>query len=102
MMTGVPMSIVSKKTGKRRESVVLTAYWGNDDAESTIKVSPSKWHEIEQGGEYCTRGWGWYEGARFSVGWRFASTEFSIDGIDGAQCVLESPIVELIVQVAPN
>lgn len=87
---------MTQKRAKRRAYVELTAYWGNDDAESTIKVSPRRWEAIQEGANYETSAWGWYEGRRFSVDWRFAGGNVSIDGEDGRQCVVEIPISELI------
>ncbi len=90
-----------KNTTNRRAYVELTAYWGNDDAESTIKIGPHQWREIQDGGDYSRRGWGWYEGRRFSVSWSFGGKEFSIGADDGMECVLGRPISDLIVQVSP-
>lgn len=86
----------------RRPYVQLTSYWGNDDAESTIKVGPKKWKEIQEGAEYSTSAWGWYEGRRFSVFWRFSDGKYSIDGEDFSQCVLDSDVTELIVEKWPE
>jgi len=30
----------------------ITARWGNDDAESTIKLTPRQWEKIKERGEY--------------------------------------------------
>jgi hypothetical protein len=92
---------MAQKTEKRRAHIEITAYWGNDDAESTIKVSRRRWKEIQEGAEYATTAWGWYEGSRFSVAWSFAGGEVSIDGDDGMQCVVDLPICELIAQTSP-
>jgi hypothetical protein len=32
--------------------VEITAYWGHDDAESTIKLSPRKWEKIKAGAQF--------------------------------------------------
>ncbi len=92
---------MTRKNAKHRPSVELTAYWGNGDAESTIRVSRRRWKEIQEGVEYGTSAWGWYEGRRFSVSWNFVDGEVSIGGEDGMQCVLELPISELVVQMSP-
>jgi hypothetical protein len=42
-----------------RTYVHATAYWGNDDAESSIKLSRKQWAAIQAGAEYETRAWGW-------------------------------------------
>lgn len=86
-----------QKGAKRRAYVELTAYWGNDDAESTIKVSRRRWEAIQKGSEYKTSAWGWYEGRRFSVSWCFVRGEVSIDGDDGSQCVVKNSVSDLIV-----
>lgn len=87
-----------KTETKPRIYVELTAVWGNDDAESSIKVSRRRWKEIQEGGEYTTSAWSWYEGRRFSVAWHFADGQLSIHGEDGMECVIDEPIEELIVQ----
>lgn len=90
-----------QRTAKRRPSVELTACWGNDDAESTIRVSRRRWKEIQEGAGYATSAWGWYEGRRFPVAWNFVGGEVSIDGDGGMQCVVDLPISELVVQISP-
>lgn len=35
-----------------QDFVELTAYWGNDDADSTIKVSIKKWEQIKSGAQF--------------------------------------------------
>lgn len=82
-----------------RVKVTLTAHWGNDDAESTIKVSMRRWKAIQLGAEHSTRAWGWYEGNRFAVCWHFNNSEYSIDASDGAQCVVEAGVAELMVSL---
>lgn len=32
--------------------VELTAYWGNEDVDSTIKVSAKKWEQIKAGVQF--------------------------------------------------
>ena len=93
---------MAQKTGKRRAHVELRAFWGNDDAESTITISRRQWKEIQEGTEYATTAWGWYEGSRFAVAWSFAGGRVSIDGEDGMQCVVDLPVSELIVQTSPT
>lgn len=80
----------------------ITAYWGNDDAESSIKVSRRRWAAIQDGASFSTTAWSFYEGGRFLVTWRFAGGEVSIDGDDGMVCVLDLPVSELVVQTLPD
>lgn len=88
-----------KKSNNPRIYVELTAFWGNDDAESTIKLSRRRWKAIRAGAEYSTSAWSWYEGKRDSVAWSFTGGNVTIDGKDGRQCKVENPVEELIVQV---
>jgi len=83
---------------RSRAYVEITAYWGNDDASSTIRLSPSRWAAIEQGAEYEKSAWSWYEGVRSSVTWRFAQGEVTIEGED-AQCVVDLPVGDLLAEV---
>lgn len=87
------------KPNRSRTYVEITAYWGNDDASSTIKLSPSRWAAIEQGAEFEKSAWSWYEGVRSSVTWRFAQKEVTIDGEDCAQWVVDLPLEDLVVRV---
>ncbi|WP_395715813.1 hypothetical protein [Prosthecobacter sp.] len=89
---------MNSKKPKPKAHVKLTTYWGNDDAESTIKVSRSRWKVITEGGAYETTAWGWYEGGRFSVSWQFQNGSFSVLADDGLECIIDCPIEELIVQ----
>lgn len=101
LMPGPDMSAQSnrKLVPKRRIFVDVTAYWGNDDAESTIRVSRRRWKAILDGASYTTAAWSWYEGKRYPVTWRFASGEVSIDGEDGRQCAVDDPVSSLFVRV---
>jgi len=83
-------------TCNRRAYVELTVYWGNDDAESTIKISPRRWKQIQEGAQYETSAWGYYEGTRFSVYWHFSGGVFSIGGDDYAEWVRERPVSDLL------
>lgn len=49
--------------------VEITAYWGHDDAESTIKLSLRKWEEIKAGAQFQKSAWSYYEGQRYRVVW---------------------------------
>jgi hypothetical protein len=93
---------MSKKARKPKVYVELTAIWGNDDADSTIKVSRSRWHKIQSGAEYETSAWSWYEGKRHSASWHFNEGEVSVCGEDGAECVVGLPVDELVIQLTPT
>ena len=75
--------------------VILRALWGNDDADSTTKISLRQWKRIQAGEEFEKQGWGYYEGRRFSVGWRFKGGEVFIAS-DEMEC-FQGPIEELFV-----
>jgi hypothetical protein len=79
-------SMIERAT-KSRINVELTAFWGNDDAGSTVKVSRRRWKQIQEWAEYSTSAWGWYEGKRFSVIWKFSHEKVSVYGDDGLNCV---------------
>ena len=93
---------MKKKSAKPRVYVELTAVWGNDDADSIIKVSRRRWNEIQAGAEYEISAWSWYEGERSSVAWSFSGGAVSIDGDDGMQCVADLPVSELIAQTTAS
>jgi hypothetical protein len=88
-----------KKAKKSRIQIELTAVWGNDDADSTIKVSRRRWKLIQDGAEYGTSAWSWYEGRRFSVAWHFSKGTVSVHGEDGMECVVMLPVDELIARL---
>ena len=89
---------MNSKKPKPKAHVKLTAYWGDDAAESTVKISLSRWKAITEGGAYETTAWGWYEGGRFSVSWQFQNGSFSVLAEDENDCIIDAPIEELIVQ----
>lgn len=78
-----------------RTYVEVTAYWGNDDASSTIRLSRRRWASIKSGAEYEKSAWSWYEGTRSSVTWRFVQGTVSIDGEDYDEWVVDLPVEEL-------
>jgi hypothetical protein len=84
---------------KRRVYVELRAYWGNDDAESTIKLSRRKWSAILEGENYTKSTWSWYEGKRYPVTWCFSNGLVSIDGEDGRQCIVDRDACDLNVHI---
>jgi hypothetical protein len=98
-MTGKQLITNSAKPKKTRSYVLATAYWGNDDAESSIKLSRKQWAAIQAGAEYDTRAWGWYEGRRSAVSWSFMNGCVSIAGADGEGCISELPVHELVVEL---
>lgn len=80
-----------------QDCVELTAYWGSDDAESTIKISAQMWEEIKTGARFQTNSKSYYEGEVYEVTWSFFDTRVSIDGDDGMQCVVQLPVEDLSV-----
>ena len=82
----------------RRIQVELTAVWGDDDAESTIKISCRRWKQIQEGVEYSASAWAWYEGRRFSVDWHFSGGNVSVHDKEGDEHVIDLPVGELIAQ----
>ena len=79
----------------KRIHVQLTALWGNDDAESSIRISRRRWSAIQNGGAYEVTASSTYEGKRHQVVWRFTHSQVSIDGDDGMQCVVDLPVTDL-------
>jgi len=77
--------------------VEVTAYWGNDDASSTIKISSRKWEKLKAGARLQKSAWSYYEGRRYSVLWSFVDGQVTIDGEDCSQHVVDLPVEELIV-----
>ena len=92
---------MKRKTTKFRIYVELTAFWGNGDAQSTIKVSRRRWKSIRAGAEYRTSGWSWYEGKRQSAEWSFDKGSVSIDK-DLMQCIVCMPVDELVAQLTSS
>jgi hypothetical protein len=81
-----------------RDFIELTAYWGNDDADSTIKISAKKWLQINAGAHFQKTAKSYYEGQSYDVTWSFFEGTVSIDGEDGRQCVVGLPVEELILR----
>lgn len=102
MTESQPGTETPKTPRKPRRLVELTAYWGNDDAESTIKISPRMWSEIQAGKTHFKDAYGWYEGRRFRVGWTFIRKTVTIEDASGDRCVDGRPIEELIVRLLPE
>ena len=85
-----------------RTYIELTAWWGNSDAQSSIRVSRRKWKAIKQGLVFSKRSTGWYEGQRQSVVWHFSSAELSINGEEDEQFIVRQPVEDLIVQIVES
>lgn len=79
-----------------QDFVHLTAYWGNDDADSTIKISAKKWEQIKARAQFQITAKSYYEGQGYDVTWSFTNGFVSIDGEDSMQCVVDLPVDELI------
>jgi hypothetical protein len=75
--------------------VQLTALWGNDDAESSIRISHRRWSAIQKGEAYEVSASSTYEGKRYQVVWRFVLGRVSIEGDDGMECVVDLPVTDL-------
>lgn len=85
-----------KNKKKPRIYVELTAFWGNDDADSTIRISSREWQQICDGAEYDTFGSSYYEGKRSSVSWKFNNGRVSIFGNNGQEYIYDAAISILI------
>lgn len=79
-----------------KDFVELTAFWGNDDVDSTIKISASRWMQIQSGAHFEISAKSHYEGQSHHVIWSFAGGEVSIIGKDGAQHVVGLPLTNLL------
>jgi len=91
------LSSIPVTTEPTSKEVSLTAYWGNDDASSTIALSQDKWMFIQFGGHHIEHAKSWYEGDSEDVIWTFSNRVVSIDGEDCRQCLVDAPICELYV-----
>jgi hypothetical protein len=80
----------------KRIHIELLALWGNDDAESRIRISRRRWSAIQNGEAYKVSATSTYEGKRYPVVWRFAQGQVSIDGEHGMECVVDLPVTDLI------
>ena len=83
---------------KSRKKISITAYWGNDDAESTISLTPEQWQSIQDGCDHVDHSESWYEGESEEVTWSFTNGLVTIYGEDGRQCLIDLPISELYVE----
>ncbi len=100
--------MTSKKTKQQSSKkrtipmVTLTAYWGNGDASSTFRMPASKWKKVQEGLAYIRNTYGWYEGRRQYVAWKFNGRNnrighFRIEGEDGRECIVDCPLSEIII-----
>lgn len=88
----------SKRQKKPRVYVELTAFWGNDCVDSTIKVSRRRWAQIKLGAEYRHNTWSYYEGVRQHTRWHFKDSMVSIGyGNDLAEAIRDMPVEELAI-----
>lgn len=85
--------------GNNNSIIELTAFWGNDDASSKIKIKRNLWDEILTGAEHSKSAIGYYEGLKFSVEWNFFRKKVTIIGKDGFEAVSEMSISELITSI---
>jgi hypothetical protein len=80
----------------KRIHIDLLALWGNDDAESRIRMSRRRWSVIQNDGAYEVSATSTCEGKRHPVVWRFAQDQVSIDGEDGMEFIVDLPVTDLI------
>ena len=78
--------------------VTITAFWGNDDASSTIRISKSKWTKILAGEALHKPAWSWYEGKRYRVNWVIEDNKCSIIGAEHVLWVENITLDELIIE----
>ena len=113
MRNGLPIKIfwillLNKMKKKRaikkypRVYIELSAWWGNDDVSTSIRISRRRWKAIQEGAEYEASSTSWYEGKRYSNGWSFSDAKVSIYGGDGMDCVVDLPVNELNVYIIVN
>ena len=90
---------LESSTRKKRIYVYLTAFWGNDDVESTIKMSRRQWRKIVNGDSYQTTSCSYYEGEKFYVEWSFCDNEISIWDHNGASRLEGASFDELMISI---
>lgn len=86
-----------KKMNPKIRHIQLRAVWGNDDAESSIKISLSKWHNIQNGAEYHKSTWSYYEGKRYHCEWSFANGLVTVEGDESEERLKDAPLDKLFV-----
>lgn len=87
---------------KPRVYVQLRAVWGNDDAESTLKISRRRWAALRAGKEEESDASSWYEGRRYDATWRFKNGRVWIDGGDGRECAVDWSVDDLYVSIVTS
>lgn len=90
---------LESSTRKERIYVYLTAFWGNDDAESTIKMSRRQWQKIMNGDSYETTSKSYYEGEKFEIEWSFCNNKISIWDHEGANRIEGASLDELMISI---
>lgn len=60
----------------------VTAYWGNDDAFSTIRMRRIIWCKIKEGASHKRGSYLWYKGLRYFCYWVFSGGLASVSGSD--------------------
>lgn len=75
----------------------LKAYWGNDDAESTLTLSSDEWEPVNRGERLEKTATAIHEGVEETVTWVIQDREVTIIGGDASQKMLAWPLNELIV-----
>ena len=78
--------------------VTVTAFWGNDDASSTIRISKAKWTKILAGEGLHKPAWSWYEGKRSRVSWVIEDKKCSIIGSEYVIWVENISLDELTIE----
>lgn len=68
--------------------ITLTAVWGNDDAESEIRVSRKNWVRICCGDGLTRVASRWYEGKRFCTYWNIVDRKVGVTNNEGGDCFL--------------
>jgi len=91
-----------KKKATPRIYIELTAVWGNDDVDSTIRISRRRWKNIQEGAEYATSSTSYYEGLRSCVSWSFSRGLLSIYGDEGRECLVDHPVEDLITDIVTS
>ena len=79
-------------------NIEMTAFWGNDDASSTITVSSDMYSQLLEGAHTTINAESWYEGLAYEVVWFFSDGCVSIIGGDGEHHLIDLDIQKLIIE----
>ena len=71
---------------RARRPVTIQVSWGNGDADATVKLTRSQWHQILAGTEFVASTWSWYEGKRQRVVFSFNDGEGGRLTVGGDDC----------------